>query len=154
MKLSLLPAVLLCLYIAWGKESLAQSPPIETALIVSLKASRGAVPSFQLTADYVQMLTGKAAIAAARSVGEADYEIRKKRDTVWSVPNDYFVLNQSPKTRMLSVAPKAKIFLVAEGSSKVAPAPISKLQKSFAGKLFRLTISNGGVEKIEEIYTP
>lgn len=154
MKMPLLPAVQLLFLLGWGITSRAQSPTVETAFIVSVNASPDGVHLFRITADYVQLLTGKAAIAAARAVGEAEFTVGKKRDTVWLVPNDYFVQNRSTKTHIMNVAPKAKVFLVAEGSSKIAPSTISRLQQSFAGKLFQLTISNSAVEKIEEIYTP
>ncbi len=61
---------------------------------VSIKGS-----SLTIDADFVQMLTGKAAIKAAKKTGEAEYDLNKKGDTTWYVPNDYFVLNENTKVR-------------------------------------------------------
>jgi len=123
----------------------------QTALItaVSIKGK-----SVTIDADFVQMLTGKAAIKAAKKAGEAEYDLNKKGDTTWYVPNDYFVLNENTKVRQLTLSANAQIFLVKEGTSSLAKSNAAKLKKSFEGKLFKLTIINNTVTVITEIYTP
>jgi len=105
-------------------------------------------------ADFVQMLTGKTAIKAAKKAGEAEYDINKKKDTVWYVPNDYFIANESTKTRKLTITPTTQISIVKEGTSKLSKATATQLKKSYKGKLYRLSIANNKVIKLVEIYTP
>ncbi len=107
-----------------------------------------------IDADFVLMLTGNAAVKAAKKTGEAEYDLNKKGDTTWYVPNDYFVLNENTKVRKLTLSSTAQIYLVKEGTSSVAKSNAAKLKKSFEGKLFRLTIINSTVKAITEIYTP
>ncbi len=114
------------------------------------------IPGKNITidADFVQMLTGKAAVKAAKKTGEAEYDLNKKGDTTWYVPNDYFVLNENTKVRKLTLSANAQIFLVKEGTSSLAKSNAAKLKKSFEGKLFKLTIIKNTVTVITEIYTP
>ena len=107
-----------------------------------------------IEADFVQMLTGKAAVTAAKKKGEAEYDINKKKDTVWYVPNDYFILNENNKLRKLPVTNSVEIYFVNEGTSAVSKSNIAKLKKTYTAKLFKLTIFKGSVIKIAEIYTP
>ncbi len=107
-----------------------------------------------IAADFVQMLTGKAAVKAAKKTGEAEYDLNKKGDTTWYVPNDYFVLNDNTKVRQLTLSSTAQIYLVKEGTSSLAKSNAAKLRKSFEGKLYSLTIINNIVTVITEIYIP
>lgn len=107
-----------------------------------------------IDADFVQMLTGKWAVKAAKKTGEAEYDFNKKGDTTWYVPNDYFVLNEKTKIRQLTLSSTAQIYLVKVGTSSIAESNVAKLKKSFVGKLFRLAIINNTVTGITEIYTP
>lgn len=105
-------------------------------------------------ADFVQMLTGKAAVKAARKAGEAEYNINKEKDTIWYVPNDFFVLNSNPEIRQLQIFPGIKIYLLRNGSSILIKSSMLKLKNNFTGKLFRLTLKQNQIIKLEEIYTP
>ena len=109
---------------------------------------------FIIDADFVQMLTGKDAIKAAKKAGEAEYDINKKKDTVWYVPNDYFIVNENTKTRKLTISPATQIYLVKEGTSKLSRSTAALLKRSYEGKLFRFSIVKNKVIKITEIYTP
>ncbi len=107
-----------------------------------------------IDADFVQMLAGKEAIKAAKKAGEAEYDLNKKGDTTWYVPNDYFVLNENKKVRQLTLSATAQIFLVKEGTSSLAKSNAAKLKRSFEGKLFTLALINNTVTVITEVYTP
>lgn len=123
----------------------------EIALITAVTAQG---KNIIITADFVQMLTGKAAVEAAKKAGEAEYDINKKKDTVWYVPNDFFVLNSNPAIRQLQISPAAQIFLVKTGGSALVKSSMPKLKNNFMGKLFRLTLRQNEITKLEEIYTP
>jgi hypothetical protein len=122
--------------------------------IVLITAITTSGKDFVIDADFVQMLTGKAAIKAAKKSGEAEYDLNKKKDTVWYVPNDYFIANESNKTRKLTITPATSISLVKEGTSKLSKATAAQLKRSYEGKLYRLSIVNNKVVKLTEIYTP
>lgn len=123
----------------------------EIALITSVK-SFGKESS--IDADFVQMLTGKAAIAAAKKSGEAEYDLNEKGDTSWYIPNDYYIRNTNTKNRKLTLTPKAGIFLIEKGSSKVSKSTLQVLKKNYKGKLFKLTFTGWTVTKIEELFIP
>lgn len=123
----------------------------EIALITAITTSG---KDLIIDADFVQMLTGKAAIKAAKKAGEAEYDISKKGDPTWYVPNDYFVLNESNKVKKLTVTPSTQISIVKEGTSKLSKATAAQLKRSYEGKLYRLSIVNNKLIKITEIYTP
>ena len=122
--------------------------------IVLITAIATSGKDFIIDADFVQMLTGKAAIKAAKKAGEAEYDINKKKDTVWYVPNDYFIANESTKTRKLTITPATQISVVKEGTSKLSKATAAQLKRSYEGKLYRLSTVNNKVVKLTEIYTP
>ena len=70
------------------------------------------------------------------------------------VPNDYFIANESTKTRKLTITPATQISVVKEGTSKISKATAVQLKRSYEGKLYRLSIVNNKVVKLTEIYTP
>ena len=123
----------------------------EIALITAVTAQG---KNIIITADFVQMLTGKAAVDAAKKAGEAEYDISKKKDTVWYVHNDFFVLNSNPAIRQLQISPATQIFLIKTEGSALVKSSMPKLENNFMGKLFRLTFRQNEIIKLEEIYTP
>jgi hypothetical protein len=145
--------VAICLFAinAVAQTDTTSKPKQEIVLITAIKTSG---KEFIIDADFVQMLTGKAAIKAAKKAGEAEYDVNKKKDTVWYVPNDYFIANESTKTRKLTITPATQISLVKEGTSKLSKGTAAQLNRSFEGKLYRLSIVNNKVVKLTEIYTP
>jgi hypothetical protein len=61
---------------------------------------------YYLTVDYIQFLHGEAALAAARRKGDAIAEVQNG-DTVYSVFNDYYIINDNPQLRTLRLADEA-----------------------------------------------
>ncbi len=57
-----------------------------------------------LEADYIQFLTGDKAIEAARKANEVDTFINKDGKIDFAVPNDYFIVNESKKIRLLPLS--------------------------------------------------
>lgn len=123
----------------------------EIAIITSVKTIG---KEMSIDANFVQMLTGKAAIKAAKKAGDAEYDINAKGDTAWYVFNDYYISNSSNITRKFTLAPNTLIYLVKEGSSILMKTNTQKLKQGFEGKLFRLTFIATKLMRIEEIYTP
>ncbi|GAA3924655.1 hypothetical protein [Hymenobacter algoricola] len=65
---------------------------------------------YYASVDYIQFLDGKAAVAAARRRGDALAEV-VKGDTVYSVFNDYYIINDTPSPRTLPLSATAVIRL-------------------------------------------
>lgn len=66
---------------------------------------------YYATIDYIQFLTGEAAVAAARRQGDAVVDVQKNGDTTYSVFNDYYIINESPRLRTVRLSPAATIKL-------------------------------------------
>jgi hypothetical protein len=116
-------------------------------------ASKG----YRITADYVQILTGRAAADAATAAGEES-----------PPPNDYFIANTSAKLRTYSLPKATPITMLgwagADATAKhkiavgqfmdVMPGGVSP-QEEYADAYYYLTIKNGTtVTKVEMIFFP
>ncbi|SHI93926.1 hypothetical protein SAMN02745146_1971 [Hymenobacter daecheongensis DSM 21074] len=82
------------------------------------------------TVDYIQFLNGPAAVTAARRRGDALAEV-VKGDTVYSVFNDYYIINDSPRRRTLPLSGGAVIRLWRMGGelSQYVATPAQLLAK-------------------------
>lgn len=132
----------------------AEAEPIRRfAFIESLTAGDPG----SVVVDYADYLTGKAAAQAAAKAGEES-----------PPPNDYYIVNDSPKLRTLKVDPSATVTLVSRPGEGAESAGYASDVKALAGFLdsdgwetaslrsdgYWLTIDNGTVTAIEEQYTP
>ncbi len=108
-----------------------------------------------IDADYVQYFIGDKAVAEAKKRKEADSFIVNGQ-TVYSVPSDFYIVNENNKIRKLEVANDVKLDLVSSYDSKndAHSITINHLRKDYKYKLFLLTIQNGKVIEIKEIFTP
>jgi hypothetical protein len=104
-----------------------------------------------VTVDIVQFLTGD---AAARAAAEDNAEVPP--------PNDYYIRNADPRLRTLSVASGAPITVNVHGAQESGSATtnIPKTLTELAGiegiedGLFRLTLEDGQVIRLAEMYLP
>jgi lysine/ornithine N-monooxygenase len=114
---------------------------------------------YYVDVDYVQFLSGEAAVAAARRKGDAAVDV-VNGDTVYSVFNDYYVLNDNPQVRTLRLAPTATFTLWRTGENGLerVPATPAKLQADVPKVLtlspFIIETENGMVVKADEQYVP
>lgn len=101
--------------------------------------------------DYVQYYAGDKAIKEARKRGQADSHI-VNGETVYSVPDDIYIVNENIKIRRLEVSKKVKIELgfTNDSNARKKLVPID----DFKDKLFLLTIENEKIIRIKEIFTP
>lgn len=120
---------------------------------VTWSSSKG----YQLTADYVQMLTGKAAADAATAAGEES-----------PPPNDYFILNESTKLRTLSLPNTTPVYVLQWGGTgattktKISVGQFmdimpggSSPQEPWKSAYYWLTVKNGTtITKIEQQFLP
>lgn len=117
--------------------------------------STGANP--KLTADYAQMLTGKAAAAAAKAHGDES-----------PPPNDYYIVNDNKKLRTVSVKPGISVTLSSRTDGTTEPdgytVSYAKWAANYASPTtdnlpirdapYWLTIEGGSVVAITEQYLP
>jgi hypothetical protein len=127
----------------------------EPALITNVAWS--AAKGYTVTADYIQILTGKAASDAATAHGDES-----------PPPNDYYILNDSPKLRTFALPKTASITVLGwAGADATAKKKISvgqfmdimpggtNPQDEWAQARYYLTVKDGKtVTKIEQIFFP
>ncbi|GAA4010995.1 hypothetical protein GCM10022408_24130 [Hymenobacter fastidiosus] len=113
---------------------------------------------YYVTADYIQFLNGPAAIAAARRKGDAHAEV-VQGDTVYSVFNDYYIVNDNPRRRTFPLSPEAELTLwdVTGGLRQYQATPAELLAKGpelFRFAPFILQTRDGVVTGITQQYIP
>lgn len=104
-------------------------------------AQKGKMP-IAVDVDYVQMLTGKAAIAAAIKRGDTDtsFDDKGKILDVY-VPNDYYMVNDNTKIRRLVFSKQAAIIFL-------------RSSPNIKESLFELNIKNDTIIRCKEVYLP
>jgi len=107
-----------------------------------------------IDADFIQFLMGKAAVAAARKRGDAE-PVVTNGDTTWSVPNDYYILNENRKIRTLALKPGFLLTTVSQPAEKEMSG-VEYLKKYAKDGLFILTLdgADSTVTAIKEQYLP
>lgn len=129
----------------------------ELCLVKKLVYVTGTDGAFDITVDYVQMLTGKAAADAAAAAGEES-----------PPPNDYFIVNSSTKLRTFRL-PKSSTVRVLEWSgatgTTLTKIPVGQFVDIMPGGMnpqdpwkdgyYWVTVKDGKtVTKIEQQYLP
>jgi len=111
-----------------------------------------------IDADYIQYLTGKAALEAAKKAHQADTFKTADGKTHVSVPNDYFILNENEKIRRLALDKNCSINLVInlDSNPPISDNSFESLKKRIEQRApFILTLNNSGaVIKIKEVFIP
>ncbi|MFM2229507.1 MAG: hypothetical protein RL607_765 [Bacteroidota bacterium] len=122
------------------------------ALILNIYNEKG---RHYVDADYVQYYVGDDAVREAKKRGEADSHV-VNGETIYSVPDDIYIVNENNKIRKMEVSNKVKIELVGINESKNEKQSITfdDLKNDFKEKLFLLTIENEKIIEIKEIFTP
>ena len=109
-----------------------------------------------LYADYIQLLTGDAAIEAAKKAHKADtFQIDGK--THIGVPNDYFILNEHKRIRQLPLAKDCEFDLIInpDRMKPIADNSLKSLQTIYSESPFILTLNDEGVVvKVKEVFLP
>ncbi|QNH63505.1 hypothetical protein [Hymenobacter sediminicola] len=109
--------------------------------------------------DYIQFLSGEAAVAAARRKGDAAVDV-VNGDTVYSVFNDYYIVNDNPQVRALRLDDEAKFTFWRTGENGLEryPATPAKVQANVPKVLtlspFIIETRQGVVTSLSEQYVP
>lgn len=64
-----------------------------------------------LDVDRIEFLTGQAAVQRARKEGHGIMEINPAGDTIWSIPDDYYIVNPDNTIETVEVNPDVTILL-------------------------------------------
>ncbi|MCA8831065.1 hypothetical protein [Hymenobacter pini] len=109
--------------------------------------------------DYVQFLKGPDAVAAAQRRGDAIAEVQNG-DTVYSVPNDYYIVNDTKKERTLPLRSGATFRFWQNGGNGLAQRPLSAEQvlaappASLQYAPFVVVTQQGEIVSLTEQYVP
>lgn len=109
--------------------------------------------------DYVQFLKGADAVAAAQRRGDALTEVQNG-DTVYSVPNDYYVVNENRKERTLPLQAGATFRFWQNGGNGLAQRPLAPAQVLAAPPAalqyapFVVETERGQITRLTEQYVP
>ena len=110
-----------------------------------------------IDADYIQFLTGDAAIDAAKKANEADSFETADGKIVFAVPNDYFIINESKRIRQLPLAKDCTYDLL-NNPDRLHPIEdnsLKSLMKIYGDSPFILTLNDKGVViNIKEVFLP
>ena len=101
--------------------------------------------------DKVDFLTGPAAVDAARVAGDLEPD--------GSVVNDYYIRNVNPLIRTLSIAPRAKLRVLANLGQPnsvhvVTPAAFAAYARQYPKFLTTLHVVGGRIVGTEPIFVP
>jgi hypothetical protein len=108
-------------------------------------------------ADYIQYLTGNAAIEAAKKAHQADTFQTEDGKTHIDVPNDYFMVNETKKIRQLPLSKDCSFELIInpDRTHPIADNSLKSLKTIYKDSPFILTLNDKGiVVKVKEVFLP
>jgi hypothetical protein len=110
-----------------------------------------------LEVDYIQYLTGDAAIEAAKKVHQADTFQTQDGIIHIDIPNDYFIVNESKKIRRLSLANDCAFDLIInpDRTHPITNNSLKSLHTIYSDSPFILTLNDKDfIIKVKEVFTP
>lgn len=107
-----------------------------------------------IEADIIEYYQGRKAVKKAKELGKAEYDLDKNGDTLYFLYNNYYIHNQSSKSKILELDDKARVKI--ENINQISSGfPLKALQKVIADRpVLILEINNGIVYKITEQKLP
>lgn len=104
----------------------------------------------QITLDKFDWFTGDAARQACDEDGV------QERDNGWCT--DYYYRNRNPQLRVVTVSPDATVVTLAGGSPTPVPSDLPTVGQRLSGSessgIFQITVTDGQVTSIRELYFP
>ncbi len=117
--------------------------------------------NYFLVVDTIKLFYGEGALSIAKSLGDAEYEIMETTDTIWFVPNDYYIYNKSIDSLKFVIDKNCKIDLFFSDETNNYQVemkeniPIDTLiSKSDEYLVFELYIVNNRVKHIKQLWFP
>ncbi|PKV51103.1 hypothetical protein ATE84_3172 [Aquimarina sp. MAR_2010_214] len=107
-----------------------------------------------IEADIIEYYQGRKAVKKAKELGDAEYDLDKNGDTLYFLYNNYYIHNQSSKSKILELDDKARVKI--ENINQISSGfPLKAFQKVITDKpVLILEISNGIVYRITEQKLP
>ncbi|WP_106793933.1 hypothetical protein [Aquimarina sp. Aq78] len=107
-----------------------------------------------IEADIIEYYQGRKAVKKAKELGEAEYDLDKNGDTLYFLYNNYYIHNQSSRSKILELDDKARVKI--ENINQISSGfPLKAFQKVITDKpVLILEINNGIVYKITEQKLP
>jgi hypothetical protein len=106
-----------------------------------------------IDADYIQYLTGNQAIEEAKKNGDADVIIINGIKK-YSIPDDFYVLNENKKIRKLELSNNIKIDLIDNSKSSGKDSIFNYFKNNYDDRIYILELSGGKVINIKEVFIP
>jgi hypothetical protein len=124
----------------------------ETCFITKITIENGQV---FIHADYIQRLGGERAVEEAKKRGDADTAMIDGKMIIGLV-NDYYIINDNPTIRKLPLDPAAKfeLFVNPDRHEGKVTNTLQGLKLIYEETPFVLTLKNGRVTKVFEIFVP
>lgn len=112
--------------------------------------------STYLDLDFIQYLTGDSAVSAARQMGDLDSTINQDGSIQVGVTNDYYILNENDRVKRFVLAPNCKYELLIDMDrlNGITENSLSSLKRVYGDSPFFLTIRNGEITAIKEVFIP
>ncbi|MBS4035495.1 MAG: hypothetical protein KGZ85_13570 [Ignavibacterium sp.] len=111
--------------------------------------------------DFLEFLSGDSAIIAAREIGEVHFEIVDSGDTLWYVPNDYFVFIKGIKSLAVPLSESCKIEITVSDKSSIYELiqlneiDVSRFKAHYESyMIFVIEVKDGMVISIKEQWVP
>lgn len=110
-----------------------------------------------IDADLIEFFRGDAAVEAAKKAGEAQTRVDETGDTIYSVPDDYYIINPEEDTNTFEIGRQAqvKLWLFTEEGEMIDVKGIEDLRKKdLKYSPFIVELKNGVASKVAEQYVP
>lgn len=110
-----------------------------------------------IDADLIEFFRGDAAVEAARKAGEAQNQVDEAGDTLYSVPDDYYIINPEEAIKTFEMGRQApvKLWLFTEEGEMVDARGIEDLRKKdLKYAPFLIELNNGVASRVAEQYVP
>ena len=110
-----------------------------------------------IDADLIEFFRGDAAVEAAKKAGEAQTRLGEAGDTIYSVPDDYYIINPEEDVRTFEIGRQAqlKLWLFTEEGEMIDAKGIEDLRKKdLKYSPFIVELKNGVASKVAEQYVP
>lgn len=107
--------------------------------------------------EFIDFLTGDAALTAAKKDGVAEKEVDEDGKVTYFVPNDYYIVRKKDASHTLSISPEASIKIMDEtgNTENLSVIKVEKLAKTFHRETpYILNIANKEIKGIREQFIP
>jgi hypothetical protein len=155
----LLLIVSLLVFLSCNSENDKKAPEITTTnedQYAFIKGITEKSDSAWLDLDYIQYLTGDSAISAARRMDDLDSAINPDGTIQVGVTNDYYILNENDKVRRFALALNCKFDLLIDIDrlNGITENSLASLKRVYGDSPFFLTIRNGEIIEVKEVFIP